>query len=121
MTLALQDCLWDLLESEAFERYFINDAEKPAFLILHKYNPLSHGSFELFMNHVSRLCRVKTQKQVIEKLDKILSSATIKITVFKQKKKGLASFGKKELYATVDPSLPVKPEHVYPMKNGEKP
>ena len=67
MTLAMQDCLWSILETEAFERYFINDAEKPAFLILHKYNPLTHGSFELFMNNVARLRRFKTHKEAIEK------------------------------------------------------
>lgn len=109
MTLALQDCLWDILESEAFERYFINDAEKPAFLILHKWNPLANRAFVLYMNHVSRLCRVKTHRETIEKLDRMLSTAKVKIHVFKQKKKGL-TFGKKILYATIDPSLPIKPK-----------
>lgn len=112
MSLALQDCLWDILETEAFERYFINDAEKPAFLILHKFNPLTHGSFELFMNHVSRLCRVKTHKKAIERLDYMLSTANIPIRVFIQKEKGLR-YGEKQLYATIDPSLPKKPKNGY--------
>ena len=110
MTLALQDCLWDILESEAFERYFIGDAEKPAFLILNKYNPLANGAFELYMNHVSRLGRFKTHKKAIAKLDTVLSSAVKRIHVFKQTKKGIANFGKKVLYATIDPKLPTKPK-----------
>jgi len=109
MTLALQDCLWDILESEACERYFIGDAEKPAFLILDKWNPLANNSFELYMNHVSRLGRFKTHKKTIEALDAVLSTANHKIHVFKQKKRGMASFGKKILYATIDPNLPKKP------------
>lgn len=110
MILALQDWLWDILESEAFERYFIGDAEKPAFLILNKNNPLSNGAFELYMNSVSRLGRFKTHKKAVEKLDTVLSSAIKKIHVFKQRKKGIANFGKKILYATIEPTLPIKRE-----------
>jgi len=109
MSLALQDCLWDILESEACERYFIGDAEKPAFLILDKWNPLANNAFELYMNCVSRLGKFRTRKQAIERLDAVLSTANHKICVFKQKKIGIASFGKKILYATIDPNLPKKP------------
>lgn len=109
MTLALQDCLWDILESEAFERYFIGDAEKPAFLILNKYNPLSNGAFELYINYVARLGRFQTHKKAVEKLDMVLSGATKKIHVFKQRQMSMAKFDKKVLYATIDPTLPIKP------------
>jgi len=107
MTLILQDCLWGILETEADERYFIDDAEKPAFLILGKYNPLTHRSFELYMNNVSRLARCKRYKEIIARLDKILSTAKKPIRVYIQKKRGL-SYGKKKLYLTVNPNLPEK-------------
>lgn len=110
MSLALQDCLWDILETEAFERYFINDAEEPGFLILHKYNPLIHGSFELYMNHVTRLARVKTHKKAVERLNDILRTAKIPMRVYVQKKKG-SRYGNKVLYATIDPRLPIKKEN----------
>ena len=109
MTLTLQDCLWDILETEASERYFIDDAEKPAFLILNRHNPLSHGYFELYMNHVSRVARCKNHKEIIAKLDKILSTARKPIRVYLQKRKGL-SYGDKKLYATIDPNLPIQEE-----------
>lgn len=107
---ALQDCLWDILESEACERYFIGDAEKPAFLLLSKHNLLTHNSYELFMTHVSRLGKYGTRKKAVEKLDMMLSTATKKIHVFRQTKRGIASFSKKVLYATIEPSLPKKEE-----------
>ena len=100
MTLAMQDCLWDILESEASERYFINDAEKPAFLLLDKWNPLSHGGYELYMNHVCLLCRVKSKKQALAKLDKMLETARIPLTVWKETKRGGKT--KRVLYATLE-------------------
>jgi len=112
MSLAMQNCLWDILETEAFERYFINDAEKPAFLILHKCNPLAYGSFELFMNHVARLGRFKTHKEAIKRLDEAISTANIPIRVYKQKKGSFLRYGKKQLYATIEPILPLKPRKV---------
>ena len=107
MCLALQDYLWEILETEACERYFINEAEKPAFLLLHKHNPLTHGSFELYMNHVSRIAKVKTRQKAIQRLDDMLRTARTPMTVYVQKKKGLTYEGKK-LYATIDPKLPIK-------------
>lgn len=108
MCLALQDTLWDILETEAFERYFINNAEKPAFLILHKWNLLSRGGFELLMNYVARLGRFKTHKEAIARLDQAISTAIIPISVYKQKRRGFLKYGKKQLYATVDPTKPRK-------------
>lgn len=109
MCLALQDSLWEILETEACERYFINEAKKPAFLLLNKYNPLTHGSFELYMNYVSRIAKVKTRKEAIQRLDDMLRTATIPMTVYVQKKKGL-SYGEKQIYATINPNLPIKKE-----------
>ena len=106
MTLALQDTLWDILESEAYLRFFINDAEKPAFLLLHKWNPISCGGFELYMNHVTCLGKFKSEKKALARLDEAISNAKIPIRVHIQKKKGFVGFGKKKLYATVDPTKP---------------
>lgn len=108
-SLDLQDCLWDILETEAYERYFMDNAEKPAFLILHKWHPLTNRSFELYMNHVSRLARCKSHKEIIARLDKTLSTAKKPIRVYIQKKKGV-SYGEKKLYATVNPNLPIQKE-----------
>jgi len=79
---ALKDCLWDILESEACEKFFINDAEKPAFFILSKYNPLSHGNFELYMSNVAKLGDFKTQKEAREKLKTVIATAKHPIRVY---------------------------------------
>ena len=100
MNLAMNDCLWDILESEASERYLINNAEKPAFLLLDKWNPLSHGGYELYMNHVGLLCRVKSKKQALLKLDKMLETARIPMKVWKETKWGFKT--KRVLYATLE-------------------
>ena len=75
MTESMTDLLYDILESEACEKYYINNAEKPAFLVLSKWNPLSHGKFELYMNRVARLGEFKTKKELIAKLLQVMSTA----------------------------------------------
>ena len=102
---ALANCLWEILESEAWGRFFIDDAEKPAFLILHRHNPFSSGKFELLMNHVGRLGEFNSLKKTLEALDKVLSTATKPKRIYHQKKKGYG-YGEKKRYATIRPDLP---------------
>lgn len=109
MCLALRDVVWDILETEACTRYFINEAKKPAFLLLHKFNPLTQGSFELYMNHLSRIAKVKTRKEATQRLDDMLCTTRMPITVHIQKKKG-CGYGPKQVYATINPNLPIKKE-----------
>ena len=86
MTLATQELIWEILESEACEQYYIDDAKKPAFLLLSKYNPLSHGGFELYMNNVTILGRFKSQKKAEERLIDMLQTTRKSIKVWKVSK-----------------------------------
>jgi len=93
-----QNLIWELLESEACERYFIDDAEKPAFLLLSKHNPLSHGGFELYMNYVARLGRFSSMKKAEDKLREVISKARRPLKVFKVSKWGRKK-GKRQFFA----------------------
>ena len=86
MTVATQELLWEILESEACEQYYIDDAQKPAFLLLSKYNPLSHGGFELYMNSVSLIGRFKSQKKAEERLRQGISTAKKSMKIWKVSK-----------------------------------
>lgn len=88
MSNTLQNCLWDILESEACEKYYIDDAELPGFLVLSKWNLLSHGGFELYMNRLSRLGRYRTKKELREKLRFVFSTAKKPLSYYKVDKQG---------------------------------
>lgn len=102
----MQDLLWDILESEACSQYYIDDAEKPAFLLLSKYNPLSHGGFELYMNNVALLGRFSSQKKAEDKLRTVISKANRPLKVFKVNKWG-SHKGKRQFFADSIPQRPV--------------
>ena len=83
MTLATRELIWEILESEACEQYFIDVAERPAFLLLSKHNPLSHGGYELYMNSVAILGRFSSQKKAEERLRAVLSTAKKSMKIWK--------------------------------------
>jgi hypothetical protein len=101
MNFAMAEALWDILESEACEQYYIDNAEKPAFLLLSKWNPLSHGAFELYMNSIGSLGKFKTKTQAIEHLKEVMRTAKKPLSFFKVDKFGRKS-GKKRLFAKAD-------------------
>ena len=97
-TMPIADKLyWELVESEAYEKYYINDAPEPGILILHKNHFLSDGKFTLLLNHVGIISQTKTEKEIQEKLLELLNKATIHIKVFKISKIGRYK-GKKVLF-----------------------
>ena len=83
-----QEIVWDLIESEADELYYIDESEGPAFILLHRYNPLTRDSFHLYMNHVTRIISTRSEKEVRENLVKALNSTTKRIKVFKMVRRG---------------------------------
>jgi len=101
MTFAETELLWSILESEACEQYFIGNAEKPAFLLLSKWNPLSHGGFEVYMNSVALLGRFKTEKEAHEKLKQVMATAKKPLIFYKVDKFGRKQ-GTKQLFARAD-------------------
>ena len=86
--IARQDIMWDLIVSEADELYYIDEAEDPAFILLHRYNPLTRDSFHLYMNEVGRIISTRSEKEVREKLFQALNSTTKRIKVFKMVRSG---------------------------------
>jgi len=95
------EALWDILESEACERYYINDAEKPAFLLLSKWNPLSHGAFEVYMNHIGSIGKFAKKKDAILRLTEGMRTAKKPMTFYKVDKFGRKQ-GRKQLFAKAD-------------------
>ena len=79
----MQDLVWDILETEACEQYFIDSAKKPAFLLLSKFNPLAHGKFELYMNHVAKIGDFTSKKKAEDKLKEAIAKAKKPIKVYK--------------------------------------
>lgn len=86
--IARQEIMWDLIVSEGDEFYYIDDAEGPAFILLHRYNPLTRDSFHLYMNEVGRIISTRSEKEVREKLIQALNTAAKKIKVFKMVRRG---------------------------------
>jgi len=101
MTEAEQKIIWDILESEAWEKYYIDDAERPAFLMLHKYSPLSGGGFELYINSLARVGAFRFEKEARERLLKIMSKANKSVKYYRQSKTG-RNRDKKVFFAEAD-------------------
>lgn len=98
---ALQDAVWDFLEMEACEQYYLNDKQKPAFLVLSKFNPFSRGGYELYMNHVTVLARCRTKKELFERFKKTLETSKTPLTVWKMEKHGRKK-GKRQRFASIE-------------------
>jgi len=86
--IARQEIMWDLIASEGDEFYYIDDAEGPAFILLHRHNVLTRNSFHLYMNHVTRIISTRSEKEVRTKLLQALNSATKQIKVYKMVRRG---------------------------------
>ncbi len=90
--------LWDLIISEASERYFVGDAPEPAFLICRGiFSP--KGKWTLYMNSISEIGHFTSLKGAENHLREIVSRAKKPLSLFKQTRKG-----KKVLFATKEVS-----------------
>ena len=72
------DLLWDILELEAPIKFYIDDCEKPAFLLFPQYHPFASKSrVALYMNSVAKIGNFTSEKKALEFLkDKIENHTT---------------------------------------------
>lgn len=62
--------VWDILEDQAKEKFYIGNAKEPAFLILPK-SLLTRDKFTLLINSLCKVGDFKTLKQCHAKLEEI--------------------------------------------------
>lgn len=92
--------LWELMEMEAPEKFFVNEKEHPAFLMFpkHHYLALETKKYNLYLNGVGLIASFRTRKQLFERLKEIIEQANFPIKVFQVSKFGNQR-GKKILFA----------------------
>ena len=78
---AKTEAAFDLLESEALEKYYVDDAPAPAVLLLNGI--LTNGVWHVYLNMVARVTRTRSEKEARSKIEDIFNSTTKKIKVFK--------------------------------------
>ena len=87
------NALWSLIASEASERFYVNDAQEPAFLICRgAFSP--KGPWTLYMNSISELGSFSSREKAFEKLREIVSKAKLPVKVYRE-----SHGGKKILFA----------------------
>ena len=91
--------LWELMEMEAPETFFVNGKEHPAFL----YFPRSHflamnGKHSLYMNGVSLISIFSSRKKAFDRLREIVASANFPLRLYRVSKYG-SKRGKRILFA----------------------
>jgi len=80
---AKTEAIRDILESEAFEKYYIDEATEPAVLLLHKNNILTRGAWHVYMNMLARVIRTGKEKEARSEIENIFNSTTKRIKVYK--------------------------------------
>jgi hypothetical protein len=89
------EVVWNLLESNASERYFIDAAEEPAFLI--GRGPWAINSeWTLYMNHVAAIGSFTSLGKAREQLLKMIQEAKKPVKVFRETRRGKKFFAEKE-------------------------
>lgn len=92
--------LYEIMIGEATERFYINDAPKPAWVILGKYSILSstRSSYELWFSTMHRW-RLRTLKECHAKIKEMVSKAKVPMKVWREKRFGRVD---RELFAQKD-------------------
>jgi len=91
--------LWDLMELEAPEKFYVGDAEKPAFLFFPKYHTFALKSKHcLYMNRVGLINTFTSERKAFERLRKIVENANFPVKVYRVSKTGRLR-GKRILFA----------------------
>jgi hypothetical protein len=87
----MTEIVWDLLESNASERYFVDAAEEPAFLI--GRGPWAiNGCWTLYMNRVAALESFTSCQKARELLLKMVQGAKKPVKVFRETRRGKRLF-----------------------------
>lgn len=85
----MSSILWDLMESEAPDKFFVGDAERPGFLLFPRYHCFAHeNKWTLYMNSVGLIDTFSTMDKALERLREIIATAKTSVKVFKASKTG---------------------------------
>jgi len=86
----MNQILWELMEMEAPEKFFVNQKEHPAFLAFPKHHYLSvvRNRYNLYMNGVGLIASFGSEKALLERLKRIVENANFPIRVFRMSKHG---------------------------------
>lgn len=85
----MSSILWDLMESEAPDKFFVGDAERPGFLLFPRYHFLAHeNKWTLYMNSVGLIDTFSTMDKALERLRQIIATAKASVKVFRTSKTG---------------------------------
>ena len=88
----MSEILWELMEMEAPEKFYVDEKEHPAFLIFPKYHYLCLDTkkHNLYLNGVGLIASFETRKALFERLKQIVENANFPIKVYQ-----VSKFGKK--------------------------
>jgi hypothetical protein len=93
------DILWDLLELEAPEKFFVDGKESPAFLLFPKWHFASTKSYcSLYLSRVGLIGRYSSMKKALARLREIVENANFAVKVYQVSKHGRRR-GKRRLFA----------------------
>lgn len=92
MNKPLEEQIWDIVESEAREKYYIETedgiAKEPAFLIPSYSWTISKSRYELWMGHIGIIQKFNTRKAVHEKLQEVCQKTKIPMKILRKVRDG---------------------------------
>jgi len=91
--------LWELLEEEAPQKFYVDGKENPAFLLLPRGHWASSKSMHtLYLNSISVIDTFTSEKKALERLTQIVENANFAVRVYRVVKYG-RNRGKRILFA----------------------
>lgn len=106
--------LWELMELEAREKFFVNNKEYPAFLYFPKYHYLSaeKSYHSLYLHTVGLINIFSSRQKAFERLKQIVENANFPLKLYQMSKYG-RNRGKRILFAENKiQQVPLEPERV---------
>lgn len=103
--------MWEMVESLASSKYYINDSEKPALLVLPKLN--SKG-YDLYLNLIGKIASFKSERNATNRVKKLVETANYPLKLYrvrygrKDKKPFAVNEEYSELYKNAVEGNPIK-------------
>ena len=80
--------LYDLLEMEAPDKFFIDGKDVPAFLLFPKHHFASRHGYTLYLNRVGVIASFSSNKKALERLKEIVERANFPMRLYRVRKYG---------------------------------
>lgn len=96
----MNNILWEIMEMEAVEKFFVDGKEKPAFLYFPRYHYLSaqKTKHSLYMNTVGLISTFSSKKKTFTRLREIVENANFPLRLNQESKYG-RNKGKRIVFA----------------------